>query len=156
MKRLAVPFLKYVLGPLLVAIFSFYVGQKNESQNNKGYEVLAKAVNVELQATLEHIDARLDGLETRTLRLENNLLVFHRVPSTQPVVEPPPMPLKPAVPAKAPAVVPPPTKAPAAPVKVAPPAKVDTAPGKIVVAPKPPARPAQRMPIRVPPRLKDF
>lgn len=150
MKRLAVPFLKYVLGPLLVAIFSFYLGKKNENQSDKGYAVLAQALNVQLQDTLNHIDARIDNLDTRMLRAENNLLVFHRVPASQPIAVTVPKPPKPVVPTRAT----PPTPAP--PAKAAPPEKADTAPGKIVAVPKAAKPPVQKIQIRVPDRLRDL
>lgn len=156
MKRLAIPFLKYILGPLLVAILSFYLGKKNEAQTDKSYSVLAQALNVQLQDTLNHIDARLNNLDTRMLRTENVLLVYHAplpAPATQPVAVPP-KPPKPVVPTKAT----PPTPTP--PTKALPPAKADTAPGKIVVVPaKAPLKPSlhkAKMQIQVPARLRDL
>jgi hypothetical protein len=148
------PFIQYVLGPLLVAIFSFYLGQKNETRSDKGYEMLAKALNVELQATLEHIDARLDGLEARMLRAENTMLAYKgpaptTAPATQPVVVPvlvkPP---KPQVPTKAevPSKAPPPEKAP----------RISDA--RLLLDVKAPAA-AKKAPMRqfqVPARMKDF
>jgi hypothetical protein len=131
--------LKYVLGPVIVALGIGSYSHDNHQQSSAGYEVLAKAMNHEVMDKLE-------ALETRVVKLEARVaLQPASAPATQPAAKPPKPPIVVKVlPAKAPPIAKAPPAA-KAPIRV--PAKMDlkrapmpaSAPTIHKEAPRPPA-----------------
>lgn len=62
--------IKYILGPILAALLGVGVAKYGQDKAAKGYEVLAKALNDQVLARLNHIDQRLDTIEVRLDKLE--------------------------------------------------------------------------------------
>lgn len=97
--------LKYVLGPVIVALGIGSYANTNHQQSAAGYEVLAKAMN-------QQVMAKLEALETRVVKLEARVaLQPASAPSSQPAAKLPKAgAVKPAI-AKAPSKAPIPAKA---------------------------------------------
>jgi len=97
--------LKYVLGPVIVALGIGSYSNSNHQQSAAGYEVLAKAMNHEVMDKLEQLDKRVVMLEARVA------LAPASAPATQPTIKPPKAgAVKPAI-EKAPSKAPIPVKA---------------------------------------------
>lgn len=154
--------LKYVLGPVIVALGIGSYANTNHQQSAAGYEVLAKAMNHEVMDKLEALETRMVKLEARVA------LQPASAPATQPAIRPPKAgAVKPTIekaPSKAPisvkAMIDLKAKAPSpakAPIRV--PAKMDPklAPASMPVKLAPPApKSAPKMMKRVPDQLNQI
>lgn len=65
-----VALLKYVLGPVVAVALGVGYSSQNHEKSVKGYEVLAKALNDQVLARLNHLDQQLATIEARMDRLE--------------------------------------------------------------------------------------
>lgn len=63
--------LKYVLGPVVAVALGVGYSNQNHGKSVKGYEVLATALNDQVLARLNHLDRRLDVIESRLDRIES-------------------------------------------------------------------------------------
>jgi hypothetical protein len=62
--------LKYILGPVVAVALGVGYSSQNHEKSVKGYEVLAKALNDQVLARLNHLDQQLSVIESRLDKLE--------------------------------------------------------------------------------------
>ncbi len=119
--RMGTTLLRYVLGPVLVALVVGTYSRDNHQQSSAGYEVLAKSINQEVLTKIEILEKRIVKLEAKVVLQPTSApatqLAVVKPPKPHPVVKVPATKVPEKAPAKAPAKVPeskaPPIKLPA-------------------------------------------